>query len=97
MPWTSGGPFPRAEVIQDLTLFSSYLGNYFDAHDPCYNIAQKGSKAMRQVINRVLTQDVPQSQPPNDSPFVGVPMEDGMDFITWIDTIDWGQEMMLNN
>ncbi len=102
-PWISGAPFPRAEIIQDLTLFSSYLGSYFDLRDRCYEIAQKGSKAIKHVLNRVLSPDVPLSLPSDNvdsgvaSTVVsdtGIPMEDGMDFMTWLTTIDWGQEMI---
>lgn len=100
-----GDPFARAELIQDLTLFSSYLSNYYDPTDRCYEIAQKGSKAIRSAINRVLSPDESQVPQENlESAFENtdlpdhtrISMDDGMNFMAWLDTIDWGQQVVWN-
>lgn len=50
-------PFPRSEVIQNLSVFASYLENMRDIQDGNYGVAQKGLHAIRSVLDRILSGD----------------------------------------
>lgn len=47
--------FPRSEIIQNLTLFASYLDTIIETHDCNYRVAQQGQKAIRHVLDQVLS------------------------------------------
>jgi chromatin structure-remodeling complex subunit RSC3/30 len=47
--------FPRSEIIQNLTLFASYLDTIIETHDCNYHVAQQGQKAIRHVLDQVLS------------------------------------------
>lgn len=47
--------FPRSEIIQNLTLFAAYLDTIIDPHDGNYRVAQQGQKAIRHVLDQVLS------------------------------------------
>ncbi|KAJ6043032.1 hypothetical protein N7460_004387 [Penicillium canescens] len=46
---------PRSEIIQNLTLFASYLDAIIAPHDGNYRVAQQGQRAIRHVLNQVLS------------------------------------------
>ncbi|KAF9253849.1 transcriptional regulator family: Fungal Specific TF [Penicillium roqueforti] len=57
-PVTSSSPeFPRSEVIQNLTLFAAYLDTIIQPNDSnyMYRVAQQGQKAIRHVLDQVLS------------------------------------------
>ncbi|OQD82260.1 hypothetical protein PENANT_c022G00561 [Penicillium antarcticum] len=47
--------FPRSEIIQNLTLFASYLDGMVSPQDGNYRVAQQGQRAIRHVLNQVLS------------------------------------------
>jgi chromatin structure-remodeling complex subunit RSC3/30 len=47
--------FPRSEIIQNLTLFAAYLDTIINPHDGNYRVAQQGQKAIRHVLDQVLS------------------------------------------
>jgi chromatin structure-remodeling complex subunit RSC3/30 len=46
---------PRSEIIQNLTLFASYLDAIIAPHDGNYRVAQQGQRAIRHVLDQVLS------------------------------------------
>lgn len=49
--------FPRSEIIQNLTLFAAHLDTIVMPHDGNYRVAQQGHKAIRHVLDQVLSVD----------------------------------------
>lgn len=49
--------FPRSEIIQNLTLFAAHLDTIVKPHDGNYRVAQQGQKAIRHVLDQVLSVD----------------------------------------
>ncbi|KAJ5493522.1 hypothetical protein N7463_009609 [Penicillium fimorum] len=47
--------FPRSEIIQNLTLFAGYLDTIINPHDGNYRVAQEGQRAIRHVLDQVLS------------------------------------------
>ncbi|CAG8230804.1 unnamed protein product [Penicillium salamii] len=47
--------FPRSEIIQNLTLYASYLDTMIKPHEGNFRVAQQGQKAIRQVLDQVLS------------------------------------------
>ncbi|KAJ5970092.1 uncharacterized protein N7479_000010 [Penicillium vulpinum] len=47
--------FPRSEIIQNLTLFAAYLDTIIKPHDGNYRVAQQGQRAIRHVLDQVLS------------------------------------------
>ncbi|KAJ5779910.1 hypothetical protein N7457_005070, partial [Penicillium paradoxum] len=47
--------FPRSEIIQNLTLFAAYLDIIIKPHEGNYRVAQHGRKAIRHVLDQVLS------------------------------------------
>lgn len=56
-------PFPRSEIIQNLSVFASHLESTLDIRDGNYGIARKGLHAIRSVLDRILSgdDDIPSS------------------------------------
>ncbi|OKL61317.1 hypothetical protein UA08_03740 [Talaromyces atroroseus] len=141
-------PFPRSEVIQNLSVFASHLNALLNDRDGNHDIALKGLHAIRNVLDHVLSGDHDFSRPNNNSnndahkaagdnqdgpaastslslenerllATTGIPddmaftasvgwappsdipgwfMDDtnGMEFMTWLDKLDWGQDTLLS-
>ena len=51
----SSREFPRSEVIQNLTLFASYLDTITKPHEGNYHVAQQGQRAIRHILDQVLS------------------------------------------
>ncbi|CAI7588873.1 unnamed protein product [Penicillium viridicatum] len=49
--------FPRSEIIQNLTIFAAHLDTIVKPHDDNYGVAQQGQKAIRHVLDQVLSVD----------------------------------------
>jgi chromatin structure-remodeling complex subunit RSC3/30 len=139
-------PFPRSEVIQNLSVFASHLDSSLNVRDANHDIALKGLNAIRRVLDHVLSDDHNVSLPSNynndtniDSSHVYDHSQDGhtaehhaihggdqllishsveplapiglappavpgwfsddvngMEFMTWLDNLDWAQESLLS-
>ncbi|KAE8550986.1 hypothetical protein TMatcc_009059 [Talaromyces marneffei ATCC 18224] len=50
-------PFPRSEVIQNLSVFASLLETALHIRDGNYGIARRGLDAIRNILDRVLSGD----------------------------------------
>ncbi|OKL59376.1 hypothetical protein UA08_05248 [Talaromyces atroroseus] len=50
-------PFPRSEIIQNLSVFASQLETSLDSRDGNFAIAQRGLDAIRNILDRVLSAD----------------------------------------
>ncbi|CAG8122121.1 unnamed protein product [Penicillium olsonii] len=48
-------PFPRSEIIQNLTLYASYLDTMIKPDEGNFRVAQQGQKAIRHVLDQVLS------------------------------------------
>lgn len=61
MPPTSSNtpttPFPRSEIIQNLSVFASMLETTIHTRDGNYGIARRGLDAIRNILDRVLSGD----------------------------------------
>lgn len=60
MPSSTGNrttPFPRSEVIQNLSVFASLLETALHIRDGNYSIARRGLDAIRNILDRVLSGD----------------------------------------
>lgn len=60
MPSTTSNsttPFPRSEVIQNLSVFASLLETALHIRDGNYGIARRGLDAIRNILDRVLSGD----------------------------------------
>jgi chromatin structure-remodeling complex subunit RSC3/30 len=60
MPSSTGNsttPFPRSEVIQNLSVFASLLETALHIRDGNYGIARRGLDAIRNILDRVLSGD----------------------------------------
>lgn len=60
MPPAANGattPFPRSEVIQNLSVFASLLETALHIRDGNYGIARRGLVAIRNILDRVLSAD----------------------------------------
>ncbi|OQE41131.1 hypothetical protein PENCOP_c005G04419 [Penicillium coprophilum] len=87
--------FPRSEIIQNLTLFAAYLDTIIKPHDGNYRVAQQGQKAIRHVLDQVLSADgissVVEATGTNDkligdaSLLEGVDFDDHDLFLGWLD------------
>jgi chromatin structure-remodeling complex subunit RSC3/30 len=87
--------FPRSEIIQNLTIFASYLDSLLKPDEGNYRVAQQGQKAIRHVLDLVLSgEQLPsaifdnaergQSSGNDDSPLDGVNSDHDM-FLSWFD------------
>jgi chromatin structure-remodeling complex subunit RSC3/30 len=52
---TPATPFPRSEVIQNLSVFASLLETALHIRDGNYGIARRGLDAIRNILDRVLS------------------------------------------
>ncbi|KGO40681.1 Transcription factor, fungi [Penicillium expansum] len=87
--------FPRSEIIQNLTLFAAYLDGIIKPHNPNYRVAQQGQKAIRHVLDQVLSIDGPSSivedSGTNDKFIDDASLRDGVNFddhdlfLGWLD------------
>lgn len=139
-------PFPRSEVIQNLSIFASLLEKALHTRDGNYGIARRGLDAIRNILDRVLSSDDEEAvqHPPTPGALPSTPSiplhphqvsslsaeqqqpfmtdssiatsfdasnipaagsgntynsDDGLlslDFMTWLDNLDWAQESLLN-
>lgn len=103
---SSPTPFPRSEVIQNLSIFASHLQTVIQPHEGNYDICQQARKAIRHILDRVLSSSFEPGPPLSASQDAagtdwligannagyGAPLDDGADFMKWIDNLDWGQE-----
>lgn len=60
-------PFPRSEVIQNLSVFASLLETALHIRDGNYGIARRGLDAIRNILDRVLSGDDCDEQPHQSS------------------------------
>ncbi|KAJ5343699.1 Transcription factor [Penicillium brevicompactum] len=51
----SSSNFPRSEIIQNLTLYASYLDTMIRPDEGNHRLAQQGQKAIRHVLDQVLS------------------------------------------
>ncbi|KAJ5183839.1 Transcription factor [Penicillium capsulatum] len=100
--------FPRSEVIQKLSVFASHLDTMIQPDEGNYKIAQQGGRAIRNVLDQVLsTPAVPFSlgrdavipdTEPEEIDFVGMGFLDSTDFndrapfLGWLEGTADGQE-----
>jgi chromatin structure-remodeling complex subunit RSC3/30 len=97
--------FPRSDIIQKLSVYVSHVETLIWSDEREYEMAKRGARAIRQVLDRVLSPE-PLLQPlssadPDSSTsdwLTGgdLALVDGTDLITWLENVDWGQESCLN-
>lgn len=63
----SSSSFPRSEIIQNLTLYASYLDTLIRPDEGNYRVAQQGQKAIRHVLDQALSaEQLPLAMNEND-------------------------------
>jgi chromatin structure-remodeling complex subunit RSC3/30 len=88
--------FPRSEVIQNLTIFASYLDTLLKPDEGNYRVAQQGQKAIHHVLDLVLSGEQLSSavtdnsegyqRPMNEASLLdGVNTDDHDMFLSWFD------------
>ncbi|KAJ5187961.1 Transcription factor [Penicillium cf. griseofulvum] len=87
--------FPRSEIIQNLTLFAAYLDTIINPQDGNYRIAQQGQRAIRHVLDQVLSAEtlssVIEDTGTRDRPIDDANLPDGVNFddhdlfLGWLD------------
>ncbi|KAH8697480.1 putative chromatin structure remodeling complex protein RSC3 [Talaromyces proteolyticus] len=95
-------PFPRSEVIQNLSILVSHIQYIILPQKGNYEICQQGRKVISYILEYVLDQpptDVTVSVPPVVPNNLIPPdwladewLNDGTDFIKWIDGLDWDED-----
>ncbi|KAJ5215716.1 uncharacterized protein N7498_002123 [Penicillium cinerascens] len=94
---------PRVEIIQKLSIFVYFLETYVPPGQANYNMSQQARRVIRNILNEVLSS--PQPMPASSSPTRATPDRmdetwlsagDGLEFMSWLDTLDSGQSPWWN-
>jgi chromatin structure-remodeling complex subunit RSC3/30 len=100
--------FPRSEVIQNLSRFAADLEYVIWPHAGNYEICQQARKVLRYILDRVLSAPpaVPAAASSSSAAEIDfAPMDwltsddastwfnQDSDFMKWVDSFDWGQEL----
>jgi chromatin structure-remodeling complex subunit RSC3/30 len=59
--------FPRSEIIQNLSVFSSYLETFIQREEGNYRVSQQGQRIIRHILDQVLSGNDPPSVMPEMS------------------------------
>ncbi|OOF99257.1 hypothetical protein ASPCADRAFT_204908 [Aspergillus carbonarius ITEM 5010] len=89
--------FPRAEVVQKLSIFVFFLETYVPPGQVNYTMSQQARRVIRNILNQVLTPPLPASSSPIPTWMGETGLSgDGSESISWLDTLDWGQDPWWN-
>lgn len=104
----SNPTFPRSDVIQNLSRFAADLESVIWPHAGNYEICQQARKVLRHILDCVLSAPpaVPAAMSSTSAaeidfaPMDWLASDDGSnwfnqdsDFMKWVDSFDWGQEL----
>lgn len=97
-------PFPRSEIIQKLSVYVSYLDTFSFSNEVDLEMTKQGAKIIRQVLDRVLSPGtavpLPATTPETSNAdwFTSrdLSLEDGTNFVKWLENVDWSQDTWLN-
>ncbi|KAJ5819463.1 hypothetical protein N7474_005054 [Penicillium riverlandense] len=90
-------PFPRSEVIQNLSILASHIQYIILPQKGNYEVCQQGRKAILYILDHVLSTHADATAPVSTVPSDLIPtdwlndewLNDGTEFIRWIDTLNW--------
>ncbi|PTU18014.1 hypothetical protein P175DRAFT_0345512 [Aspergillus ochraceoroseus IBT 24754] len=96
----SATTFPRAEIIQKLSVFASHLETFFLNREGDYDDCMKGLMYIRKVLDRVLSPHggsvlEPISESTQGAPGANDGIMDDMDLMALLENFDWEQEIRL--
>ncbi|KAJ5167565.1 Transcription factor [Penicillium canariense] len=87
--------FPRSEIIQNLSIFASYLDHVIQSNEGNYQVSQQGQRIIRHVLDQVLSVDISSPMlnsletPPDTSAIENlledVDIADRQAFLGWLD------------
>ncbi|CRG92817.1 Ribosome biogenesis protein ERB1 [Talaromyces islandicus] len=91
--------FPRSEVIQNLSILASHIQYIHLPQNGNYEICQQARKVIVYILDHLLSKptEAPTSASPVPSNIIPTDwlseewLNDGSEFITWIDGLDWNE------